>query len=113
MTNIDWVKEFQGSAVVCDKNGIIIYMNDTACKTFAKYGGSELVGASLFDCHTERSRQILRTMMDERKVNSYTIEKDGVKKLIYQAPWYQDGEYMGFVELGLEIPAGLPHYVRG
>ena len=44
--------------------------------------------------------------------NVYTIEKGGVKKLIYQAPWYQDGEYRGIVELSLPIPFVMPHFVR-
>mgnify|MGYP000371069624 CR=1 FL=1 len=41
------------------------------------------------------------------------VEKNGVKKLIYQTPWYQDGKYSGFVELALEIPFQMPHFVRG
>jgi hypothetical protein len=42
----------------------------------------------------------------------YTIEKNGVRKLIFQAPWFQDGKYAGLVELALEIPAEMPHFVR-
>ena len=36
-----------------------------------------------------------------------------MKKLIYQAPWYRDGAYAGFVELSLVVPFELPHFVRG
>lgn len=42
----------------------------------------------------------------------YTIEKQGQKTLIYQAPWHQDGRYRGFIELSLELPAEMPHFVR-
>ncbi len=52
-------------------------------------------------------------MMKTRSKNVYTIEKNGIKKLIYQSPWYENGEYAGFVELSLEIPFELPHFVRG
>jgi hypothetical protein len=52
-------------------------------------------------------------MLRDHSTNVYTIEKNGVKKLIYQAPWYENGEYRGFVELSLEIPFDLPHFVRG
>ena len=45
-------------------------------------------------------------------MNVYTIEKHGIKKLIYQAPWYRDGEFAGLVELAIELPAELPHFVR-
>jgi len=41
------------------------------------------------------------------------IEKNGIKKLIYQTPWYQDGQYSGFIEMALEIPFQMPHFVRG
>ena len=50
--------------------------------------------------------------METQQTNVYTIEKNGVRKLIYQAPWFQDGGYAGLVELALEIPAVMPHFVR-
>ncbi len=28
--------------------------------------------------------------------NAYTIEKNGIKKLIHQTPWFENGEYTGF-----------------
>jgi len=33
--------------------------------------------------------------------------------LIYQSPWYQNGEFAGLVEISLEIPEQMPHFVRG
>ncbi len=51
-------------------------------------------------------------MKGTRRRTSDTIEKQGIKKLIYQSPWYVDGRYGGFVELSLEIPAVMPHFVR-
>jgi hypothetical protein len=50
--------------------------------------------------------------MDNRITNVYTIEKAGVKKLVYQAPWYKDGRYSGVVEISFEVPFELPHFVR-
>jgi hypothetical protein len=35
-----------------------------------------------------------------------------VKKLIYQSPIFEDGEYKGIVELSLEIPFDMPHFKR-
>ena len=34
-------------------------------------------------------------------------------KLIYQTVWRREGRIGGLVEFSLEIPAELPHYVRG
>ena len=107
-----WVKEFPGAVTVCDRKGLILEMNDRAAQVFAADGSGELVGRNLLDCHPEPARTRLATLLETQQPNVYTIEKGGVKKLIYQAPWRRAGEYAGFVELSLEIPCELPHFVR-
>ena len=65
------------------------------------------------DCHPEPARHKLLHLLETQGTNAYTIEKNGVKKLIYQSPWYKDnGEFGGLVELSLEIPMEMPHFVR-
>ena len=108
----DWIKEFPGAVTVADREGTIVAMNDKALTVFAADGGAALIGTNVLDCHPEPSRTKLRTIMDKRRANVYTIEKNGVKKLIYQAPWTVDGEYRGVIELSLEIPFDLPHFIR-
>ncbi len=112
MTNRAWIKEFPAAVTVCDAEGFILEMNDKAAKTFEKEGGYKLVGSNMLDCHPEAAREKLRQMMAAREKNVYTIEKNGVKKMIFQSPWYQNGEYAGFVEISLEIPFEIPHFVR-
>jgi transcriptional regulator with PAS, ATPase and Fis domain len=107
-----WVKEFPGAVTVCDAQGIILEMNDKAELTFAEDGGRALIGQNVLDCHPEPSRSQLRDLLAEGKPNIYTIEKNGIKKLIYQTPWYTDGKYAGFIELSLEIPFEMSHFVR-
>ena len=108
-----WVNEFQGAVTVCDSQGIIIEMNDKSAKSFEKDGGKKLIGKNIMDCHSEPSRAKLAAMIQEQTTNIYTIEKNGVKKLIYQAPIHDHGVYAGFVEISLEIPFDMPHFVRG
>ena len=98
------------AVTVCDTGGTILYMNDKARTTFARHG--DMIGKNLFDCHSERSRGIIRRLLADGGTNAYTIEKNGVKKLIYQTPWYENGEFMGLVEFSLEIPFEMPHYIR-
>jgi transcriptional regulator with PAS, ATPase and Fis domain len=107
-----WADEFPGAVTVCDREGIILYMNNKAAATFAKWGGRDLVGRNLMDCHPEPARSKLRQLMEYQRSNVYTIEKQGRKKLIYQAPWYRQGRFMGLVEISLELPAEIPHFVR-
>jgi len=108
----EWFKGFDAAVTVCDSKGIVLYMNDKAVKTFEKYGGASLIGKSLIDCHPEPARTKLLGLLGNQGKNVYTIEKNGVKKLIYQAPWFDEGRYGGLVELSMEIPVAMPHYVR-
>jgi transcriptional regulator with PAS, ATPase and Fis domain len=107
-----WTQEFLGAITVCDRKGIILEMNDRSVKTFADQGGKKLIGSNLLDCHSELSRGKVERLLKTQQKNVYTIEKDGVRKLIYQAPWYHGGAFAGLVELGLEIPTEMPHFVR-
>ena len=107
-----WVKELKAAITVCDREGVALEMNDRAAVTFEKDGGRELLGKSLLDCHPERARALFEELLRTGGTNVYTIEKNGVKKLIYQAPWTVDGEFRGIVELSLPIPFEVPHFVR-
>jgi transcriptional regulator with PAS, ATPase and Fis domain len=107
-----WVKEFSGAVTLCDPDGIILEMNDKAALTFKEDGGRTLIGKNVFDCHPEPARSELAGLMKAHQRNVYTVEKNGVRKLIYQSPWYLNGEYAGFIELSLEIPFEMPHFMR-
>jgi GNAT superfamily N-acetyltransferase len=108
----DCFKEFNASVTICDENGIITYMNDKSAKTFEKDGGIGLIGQNLYDCHPEPSKSQLKGLMMDKKSNCYTIEKNGIKKLIYQSPWFEEKVFKGFIEMAVELPAEMPHFVR-
>jgi hypothetical protein len=107
-----WTTEFPGAVTVCDRHGVITEMNDRSAATFEADGGRALMGRNLLDCHPEPSRGRVADLLANPRVNVYTIEKHGVRKLIYQAPWFRDGVFEGLVELSLEIPEQVPHFVR-
>ena len=111
MMTIDWTTEYPGAVTVCDALGIILYMNERAIKVLSSDGNS-MVGQNLLECHPEPARTKLVNMLQEQTSNTYTIEKNGVKKLIHQSPWFTDGQYSGFVELSFEIPGDMPHFIR-
>ena len=107
-----WVDEFPGAVTICDLEGIILEMNERAIQTFAGDGGKDLIGTNLLACHPEHVRPKIETLLQTQQKNVYSIEKNGGRKLIYQAPWYEAGICRGFVELSLEIPEDIPHFVR-
>ncbi len=110
--SLNWYEELPLAITVCDKNGKILYMNKKSGITFEKYGAKDLIGGNVLNCHPEPSKSMLEAMLENKNTNAYTIEKNGIKKLIYQTPWYNNEEYMGYVELSLEIPIEMKHYIR-
>ena len=112
MTNHEWVNELSVAITVCDADGIIVDMNEKSVKTFEQDGGRDLIGTNLLDCHPEPSRTKVAELLSTQSQNVYTIEKNGVKKLIYQTPWYKDGHFAGLVEFSMEIPVVMPHFIR-
>ena len=112
MKNKTWTQEFPVAITICNTDGVIVEMNDAAAKVFEKDGGANLVGKNALDCHPEPARSKVKKILSDCEKNVYTIEKNGVKKLIYQCPWFEDGHYAGFVELALEIPFEMEHFVR-
>ncbi len=104
--------ELPFAITVCDTEATILYMNDRSISTFQKYGGADIVGTSLFKYHQGPSALKLRELLDTQTKNAYTIEKNGIKKMIYQSPWFKNGEFAGLIELSLEIPMEMGHFVR-
>ena len=110
--NSDWLENFPGAVTVCDANFVINYMNKVSKETFKDDGGENLIGKNLLDCHNDNSKNKLKEITQGKTPNIYTIEKAGIKKLIYQAPIYDNNEYKGMVELSLQIPFQMEHFNR-
>ena len=108
----DWAADFSGAITICDRKGIIVYMNNASISQFEKYGGKKLMGTNLLDCHPEPAKSKLAAMLETPSVNTYTIEKNGKKKIIHQSPWMKEGEFKGVIEISFEIPNPTPHFVR-
>ncbi|MBI5622597.1 MAG: PAS domain-containing protein [Elusimicrobia bacterium] len=107
-----WVEESPVGVTVCDKKGMGLEMNAKSREIFARHGGGALVGADMLECHPPEARAKMRRLLATGKANVYTIEKKGRKKLIYQGPWFKAGRLGGLVELSIELPAKVPHFVR-
>ena len=106
--NSDFFKEVNLAVTITDKEGNVVYQNDSSVGVNGDVRGKNMMG-----CHNERSQQIIRHLLDDAATNVYTISKKGKKKLIYQTPWYEDGIVKGLVELSIIIPEEMPHYDRG
>lgn len=104
----DFLGGINVSITVSDSEGNVVYQNDSSVNVNGDVRGRNMMG-----CHSERSQQIIRHLLEGAATNVYTISKKGKKKLIYQTPWYEDGIVKGLVEFSMVIPEEMPHYDRG
>lgn len=100
-----WADEMDVQVTVCDINGMVVYMNRASIMGFIKYGGADLIGKSLLDCHNFKSQEKIKEMLEYPHVNSYIVNKDNEKRMIHQMPWLEDGEHKGIIELSFMLPA--------
>ncbi|HUV14961.1 MAG TPA: hypothetical protein VMW28_00170 [Pelolinea sp.] len=113
MEKYAWFKTFPGAIMATDAEGIISDMNDQCAGNYTKDGGYGLLGSNAIDCHQGAALEKARRLWDEKVLNVYTLTKNGRKKLIYQAPYFVDGEFAGMVEMSLPLPDGeMPHFNR-
>ena len=116
---MDYFKGINIAVTVSDKDGNVIYQNDSSIDV-----NGDARGRNLEHCHNPKSWEMICHMLKEDVSNVYTISKKGKKKLIYQTPWYEteNGERRmenekrepaGLVEFSIILPEEMPHYDRG
>ena len=103
----EWVEEFPAAITVCDVHGTIVGMNRASKLNFARNGGADLIGTSLFDCHSDASNKKIKKMLRREAGQTYITEKNDKKRLVSQSPWYRDGEFAGLVETIIDLPGDI------
>ena len=104
----DFFKSIDCAITVCDTDCGIVYQNDRSIAVNGDMRGHNMLG-----CHNERSQGIIRRILTEGISNSYTISKQGQRKIIHQTPWYKEGAVARIIEFSIVIPEEMPHYIRG
>lgn len=112
MQTYDWARELPFAVLLTDADGKLLYLNARAVVNFADEGGAELIGKNIFNCHPPAAQEKIRQLMTAHTTHVYTIEKNGINKLVYQCPWYRQGVFAGLVELSIELSEKMPHFSR-
>lgn len=101
MNTFDYLENADFSATVCDRDGIVLYQNALA----RKRDGSVL-GKNLFNCHSEKTGEIIRQMIDTGRSNTYEIARDGKRKIVHQTPWREEpsSKVAGLIEIVIDLP---------
>lgn len=107
---LHWADEIGCAVTICDADAKILYMNHKSRETFARHG--DITGHDLMQYHPAHAQAKIREMLADDTTNAYTIEKNGIRKIIYQTPWHIDGRVAGLVEISIPLPPEMPHYIR-
>lgn len=106
-----WADDIACAVTICDADCKIFYMNSRSRETFARHGN--IIGHDLMQYHPPKAQQLIRHMLATGDTNTYSISKNGVRKIIHQTPWKRDGKIAGLVEFSIILPPDMPHYDRG
>ena len=49
--------------VICDSGHTVIYMNPAAVEHYGYAGGNQLVGSSILDCHSPKTRELMERIL--------------------------------------------------
>ena len=93
----------KAAIVICDLEHKIIYMNPVAINRYEKWGGKNLLGRSLLDCHNDKSREMINKVVDWFKASKknnlvYTFYNQKENKDVYMVALRDDGELIGYYE---------------
>ena len=78
----------KAAIVICDLDHKIIYMNPAAINRYEKWGGKNLMGQSLLNCHNDKSREMIIKVLDWFKASKnnnivYTSYNEKENKDVY------------------------------
>ena len=94
----------RAAVVICDLEHTIIYMNPVAIERYAKWGGKDLMGKSLLNCHNEKSREMIQKVVEWFKTSNdhnivYTFFNQKENKDVYMvALRNEEGNLIGYYE---------------
>ena len=98
------LEQDRASVVLCDLEHTIVYMNPAAQRNYAKWGGGELVGKCLLNCHNDKSKEIIFKVVDwfaESPANNmiHTFRNEKQNKDVYMVALRdEDGTLIGYYE---------------
>ncbi len=98
------LEQDRSAVVLCNLDHTIIYMNPAAGKHYAKWGGMDLVGKSLLECHGPRSNEMIKKVVGWFLASAehnliYTFRNNKENKDVYMVALRDgDGKLIGYYE---------------
>ena len=97
------VDQDRAAVVICNLEHEIIYMNPAAVRNYEKWGGDQLMGKSLLDCHNPESVKRIKKVVDwfaadESHNIVYTFHNEKQNKDVYMVALRDEGKLIGYYE---------------
>ena len=91
------------AVVLCNLQHEIVYMNEAAAVNYAKWGGKELLGKSLLNCHNVHSNEVIKQVVDWFAVAEdhnivFTHHNPKQNKDVYMVALRENGKLIGYYE---------------
>ena len=91
------------AVVLCNLQHEIVYMNEAAAVNYAKWGGKELLGKSLLNCHNVHSNDMIKQVVDWFAVaedHNIVFARHNPKqnKDVYMLALRENGKLIGYYE---------------
>ena len=96
------IDQDRASVVICNLQHEMIYLNAAAVERYQKHG--DLVGKSLFDCHSPKSNEMIERVVkwfaeDKSHNIIYTFHNEKENRDVYMVALRdEDGELIGYYE---------------
>lgn len=98
------IEQDREHVVLCDLNHTILYMNPSAIRDYAKYGGASLLGRSLMRCHNPHSVEMIQKVVvwfaaDKSHNLVFTYHDEKHNRDVYMVALRDDdGDLIGYYE---------------
>lgn len=106
---LDYLEHAPMSVTMCDREGIVVYQNETA-----RTNDGNVVGRNMLACHSVKTRAKIEHMLSTGQGNTYAIIKNGKHHMVHHLPWVEEasGSVAGLIELVIPIPDAYPTFDR-
>lgn len=97
------IDQDRSAIVICNVEHEIICMNPAAVFNYAKWGGEQLIGKSLLECHNPESVEKIKKIVDWFSLSPdhnivYTFHNEKQNKDVYMIALREEGKLIGYYE---------------
>lgn len=97
------IDQDRAAVVICNMEHEIIYMNPAAISNYSKWGGENLLGKSIMDCHNPESRVKIKSVVDWFEADEshnimFTYHNENQNKDVYMVALRDEGRLIGYYE---------------